>query len=115
MTIAMNTEVKWREVEEFRPTIEEYSYIKAITYDGFEYQGKKTKVFAYLGFPDGSPVQGWKMSAKDVTVDVETGVVSGVIPQEAVEYYIHMMFKFENITYHSNSVYVNLSSDTLTE
>ncbi|MBQ2881423.1 MAG: dienelactone hydrolase family protein, partial [Clostridia bacterium] len=54
MTLAMNTEVKWREIEEFRPTIEEYSYIRAITYDGFEYQGKKTKVFAYLGFPEGT-------------------------------------------------------------
>ena len=56
MTLAMNTTVEWREIEEFKPTLEEYSYIKAITYDGFEYQGKKTKVFAYIGFPEGASV-----------------------------------------------------------
>lgn len=78
-------------------------------------QGCKNSPVEENNVPDGSLVQGWQMSAKDVTVDVETDVVSGVIPQEAVEYYIHMMFKFENITYHSNSVYINLSSDSLTE
>lgn len=52
MTRAMNTEVAWKEVPKFNPTIEKYSHIKAISYDGLEYKGEKTKVFAYIGFPE---------------------------------------------------------------
>lgn len=54
MDRAINTETVWKEIPEYNPTIEEYSHIKAITYDGFEYKGKKTKVFAFVGFPEGA-------------------------------------------------------------
>ncbi len=54
MTLAINTKTVWKEVPEFNPTIEEYSHIKAITYDGLEYKGGKTKIFAYVGFPEGA-------------------------------------------------------------
>ncbi len=57
MTLAMNTETVWKEVPEYNPTIEKYNYIKAITYDGLEYQGKKTKIFAYVGFPEGASAE----------------------------------------------------------
>lgn len=53
MQRAMNTNVAWKEVKEYSPT-GQYSYIKAITYDGFEYEGKKTKIFAYIGMPAGA-------------------------------------------------------------
>lgn len=43
--------VQYREIEEYNPT-DEFNGIKAITYDGAEYCGKKTKVFAYLGYPE---------------------------------------------------------------
>ena len=54
MTRAMNTEVAWKEITAYNPTIAKYSHIKAITYDGLEYKGGKTKVFAYTGFPEGA-------------------------------------------------------------
>lgn len=54
MNRAINTEVVWREETKFKPTIDEYKDIIPITYDGFEYQGKKTKIFAYMGFPEGA-------------------------------------------------------------
>ncbi len=52
MERAINTEVAWKEVEEYNPTLKKYKHIKAITYDGLEYQGQKTKIFAYVGFPE---------------------------------------------------------------
>lgn len=45
---------EYQVIEAYNPTIEKYAHIKAITYDGVSYQGKKTKVFAYLGFPEGA-------------------------------------------------------------
>ncbi len=53
MQRAVNTNVVWKEVKEYSPT-GQYGYIKAITYDGFEYEGKKTKIFAYIGMPAGA-------------------------------------------------------------
>jgi len=47
---AVNAEVSYKEIPEFQPT-GAFSYIKAITYDGAEMDGQKTKVFAYVGFP----------------------------------------------------------------
>ncbi|MBQ5746976.1 MAG: acetylxylan esterase [Clostridia bacterium] len=44
-------EVKASEIKEFAPT-GDFEGIKAITYDGAEIHGKKTKVFAYLGYPE---------------------------------------------------------------
>ncbi len=62
MTRAINTETVWREVQDYNPTETDYAHIDAITFEGFEYQGQKTKVFAYIGFPEGasadSPVPG---------------------------------------------------------
>lgn len=50
------------EVPEFRPTEKKYTDITALTFDGMDRNGKKTKVFAYIGFPEGasadSPVPG---------------------------------------------------------
>lgn len=40
-------------VDGFAPS-GEYDGIKAVTFDGFEAGGKKTKIFAYLAFPEGS-------------------------------------------------------------
>ncbi len=57
MDRAINTEVVYREIEEYNPDIAKYDHIKAITYDGFDYQGKKTKVFAYMGFPEGASAE----------------------------------------------------------
>lgn len=57
MNLAINTETVWKEVPEFNPTVEKYTHIKAITYDGFEYKGQKTKVFAYVGFPEGASAE----------------------------------------------------------
>lgn len=54
MEIAKNTTVEYEVATAYNPTMDEYAHIKAITYDGFNYQGKKTKVFAYLGFPEGA-------------------------------------------------------------
>ncbi len=54
MQLAVNTVPEWKEVPEYNPTIDKYSHIKAITYDGFEYKGNKTKIFAYVGFPEGA-------------------------------------------------------------
>lgn len=48
---AINTCVTYKEIPEFMPT-GEFEGIKAITYDGAKWEDKKTKVFAYLGFPE---------------------------------------------------------------
>lgn len=47
----INKACEYAECPEFMP-VGEYEGIKAITYDGAEINGKKTKVFAYLGFPE---------------------------------------------------------------
>lgn len=39
--------LKW--IEKFDPDV--FVGIKAITYDGLNYENKKTKIFAYIGFP----------------------------------------------------------------
>ena len=57
MDRAINTEVVYKEIEEYNPDTPEYDHIKAITYDGFDYQGQKTKVFAYIGFPEGASAE----------------------------------------------------------
>ncbi|MBE6651093.1 MAG: hypothetical protein E7613_07250 [Ruminococcaceae bacterium] len=57
MNLAINTETVWKEIPEYNPTVEKYKGIKAITYDGFEYKGKKTKIFAYVGFPEGASAE----------------------------------------------------------
>lgn len=44
------TIVPYKEIETYNPA-GEGTEIKAITYDGLLYRGKKTKVFAYLGIP----------------------------------------------------------------
>lgn len=41
--------LKW--IEKFDPDV--FDGIKAITYDGLNYENKKTKIFAYIGFPKG--------------------------------------------------------------
>lgn len=42
-----------RIIDEYQPT-GDFEGIQAITYEGPEYCGQKTKVFAYLGFPEGA-------------------------------------------------------------
>ncbi len=54
MTLAKETTPVWKEVPDYAPTKDGYTHIKAITYDGFEYKGGKTKIFAYVGFPEGA-------------------------------------------------------------
>ena len=54
METAMKTPVFARETTAYRPTLPEYAHIRAVTYDGMPYLGHKTKVFAYVGFPDGA-------------------------------------------------------------
>lgn len=46
-----NLSVPYKEITEYNPN-GEFSGIKAITYDGADFKGEKTKVFAYLGYPD---------------------------------------------------------------
>ena len=48
--------VTYKEVPEFDP-IGEFAGIKAITYDGAMIGSSKTKVFAYLGFPEGASAE----------------------------------------------------------
>ena len=43
--------VAYTEVAEFAPD-GEYDGIKAVVFDGFDYCGEKTKIFAYLAFPE---------------------------------------------------------------
>lgn len=56
----LNAMPKVVELPEFNPdsdpesSANEWSNIKAITYDGAEIGGNKTKIFAYVGFPDGA-------------------------------------------------------------
>ncbi len=57
MTLAINTEVVWKEVPKFNPTQANYTHIKAITYDCLSYRGQKTKTFAYIGFPEGASAE----------------------------------------------------------
>lgn len=54
MTLAKETTPVWKEVPDYAPTKSGYTHIKAITYDGFDYKGGKTKIFAYVGFPEGA-------------------------------------------------------------
>lgn len=54
MNRAIQTETVWKEVPSYHPTLPDYDHIKAITYEGFVYQGQKTKIFAYVGFPEGA-------------------------------------------------------------
>ena len=41
-------------VAAYDPTVEGWEHIRAITYDGASVGDKKTKVFAFVGFPDGA-------------------------------------------------------------
>lgn len=45
--------VAWKEIEEFNPD-GEFSGIRAITYEGEKLGSKNTKIFAYLGIPEGA-------------------------------------------------------------
>lgn len=47
----INTKTQYKEIPEYNPT-GEFEGIKAITYDGLEINGSKTKVFAYIGYPE---------------------------------------------------------------
>ena len=49
-----NTAPVVKEIPEFTPTMNGYTHIRAITYDGLDKNGQKTKVFAYIGFPEGA-------------------------------------------------------------
>ena len=53
LTTAMNTTPEIHEMADFQPT-GTYKNIKAIWYEGMQKNGKKTKVFAYIGFPAGA-------------------------------------------------------------
>lgn len=48
---ACETTVHWQAEPAFHPTIEEFSDIEAITYDGLTTENGKTATFAYLGIP----------------------------------------------------------------
>ncbi len=48
--------VPYKEVSAFNP-VGDFAGIKAITYDGVTMNGQKTKVFAYLGFPEGASAE----------------------------------------------------------
>ncbi len=54
MNDAINTKVLWEEVPAYASSLESYAHISAITYDGLTHNGDKTKVFAYVGFPNGA-------------------------------------------------------------
>ncbi len=54
MNTAIATTPAWEYIPAYNPTKEGYENVKAITYEGFEYNGKTTKVFAYIGFPEGA-------------------------------------------------------------
>ena len=51
-----DTNVTYKEIPEFNP-VGEFAGIKAITYDGAMIGSSKTKVFAYLGFPEGASAE----------------------------------------------------------
>lgn len=53
MTAAQKDKVVIKEYPEFDPD-GIYAGIKAITYDGVDRSGKKTKIFAYVGYPKGA-------------------------------------------------------------
>lgn len=53
---AQNDPVPYKEVPAFNP-VGEFAGIKAITYDGVTINGQKTKVFAYIGFPEGASAE----------------------------------------------------------
>lgn len=57
MNLSKNTKTVWKEIPQYNPTEEKYSHIKAITYEGLEYKGNKTKIFAYIGFPEGASAE----------------------------------------------------------
>ena len=46
-----------KEIPEYTPTMAGYTHIRAITYDGLDKNGQKTKVFAYIGFPEGASAE----------------------------------------------------------
>ncbi|MBQ5840753.1 MAG: hypothetical protein IIW40_02225 [Clostridia bacterium] len=50
----ISTNPKVTEVPAYNPTKSGWTHIKAITFDGAQMNGKKTKVFAYIGFPKGA-------------------------------------------------------------
>jgi len=50
----LNTQPHVTKVTEYNPKSSAWSSIEAITYDGATIEGKKTKVFAYIGFPKGA-------------------------------------------------------------
>ena len=51
-----DVDVTYKEVPEFDP-VGEFAGIKAITYDGATIGSSKTKVFAYIGFPEGASAE----------------------------------------------------------
>lgn len=53
---ACEREITYKEIPEFQPT-GAYANIKAITYDGADIGDNKTKVFAYIGFPENASAE----------------------------------------------------------
>ena len=49
----LSTDPNVKEMADYAPANGDWSNILAITYDGARINGQKTKVFAYLGFPEG--------------------------------------------------------------
>ena len=54
MNLCKTTDTVYEEVAAYNPTEEGYEHIKAIAFEGLDYKGEKTKIFAYLGFPEGA-------------------------------------------------------------
>lgn len=51
---ALNKTPELHSISSFNPTLNEYQHIKAYWFDGMDRNCKKTKVFAYVGFPEGA-------------------------------------------------------------
>ena len=49
----INRDPNLRRIPEY-DAVGEFEGIQAVTFDSIEYNGKKTKVFAYMAFPDGA-------------------------------------------------------------
>lgn len=53
----ISAEPNVKEMADYDPADSAWSNIRAITYDGAKIDGEKTKVFAYLGFPEGASAE----------------------------------------------------------
>lgn len=50
----LHTKPMVKDIPEYRPTLAPYTHTRAITYEGLERHGLRTKVFAYVSYPDGA-------------------------------------------------------------